>query len=416
MRDRLDNGWNLKRLVEIASICSGNSISAKDRSGKYSAVNAAGRHFVSTRDVGFDGLINHVTDVAIPPKDQSNFKLAPKGSTLVCSEGGSAGRKVGLLKEDVHYGNKLFAITGNKNILPEMIFYFCQTDSFVEQFQDKKTGLIGGVSLSKFKTIEMPVPPLEEQQKIVAVLNEAFEGLARARAHVEANLQNVQELFENFLAGLIMTKADDWQTYSFGDKHVLQIVDGDRGASYPKRSDFMDKGHCLFLSTKNVRPDGFSFDETMFISQERDQALRKGKLRPRDVILTTRGTVGNIAFFDDNVPYEHIRINSGMLVLRPNEDLVRAEFLFELLRSGVIKEQIAEHVSGAAQPQLPIRSLIKFSLPAPKSTADQLVIVDKLKRLSDEVKELSVVYQRKIQGIDALRQSLLQNAFAGELT
>ena len=80
--------------------------------GKYSAASAVGRHFISTRDVGFDGRIKHATEVTIPPKEQNNFKLAPRGSTLVCSEGGSAGRKVGFLKEDVHYGNKLFAVTG----------------------------------------------------------------------------------------------------------------------------------------------------------------------------------------------------------------------------------------------------------------------------------------------------------------
>lgn len=416
MKDGTEKGWIRKQLTAIAAISSGNSISAKERAGKYSAANVDGRHFISTKDVGFDGNITHETEVAIPPQNQNDFKLAPKGSTLVCSEGGSAGRKVGLLKEDVHYGNKLFALTASNDVLPEMVYYFCQTDDFVAQFQDRKTGLIGGVSLSKFKTIEMPVPPLVEQQKIVAVLDEAFEGLARARAHAETNLKNASELFENFLAGKMASESDEWTTYSFGDSNVLKIVDGDRGANYPKKTDFLSEGHCLFLNTKNVRPDGFNFGETMFISEKRDQLLKKGKLLPRDVLLTTRGTIGNVAIFDDTVPYEHIRINSGMLILRPNEDIIRAEFLFELLRSAVIKEQIEEHVSGAAQPQLPIRSLVKFKLPAPQSTKEQLQIVEQLKHLSDKVSDMLESYEKKIQDIDDLRQSLLQTAFAGELT
>lgn len=248
------------------------------------------------------------------------------------------------------------------------------------------------------------------------MLDEALERLACARAHAEANLENARELFENFLAGKMASESKGWATYSFGDSNVLKIVDGDRGANYPKKADFSSEGYCLFLNTKNVRPDGFNFDETMFISEERDQMLRKGKLLPRDVLLTTRGTIGNVAIFDDTVPYEHIRMNSGMLILRPNENIIRAEFLFELLRSGVIKEQIEEHVSGAAQPQLPIRSLVKFQLPAPKSTEEQIEIVEQLKRLNNEVSVLIEGYETKLLDLSDLSQSLLQKAFAGELT
>ena len=79
-----------------------------------------------------------------------------------------------------------------------------------------------------------------------------------------------------------------------GDESLLQIIDGDRGENYPKASDFHDKGHCLFLNTKNVRPDGFDFESTMFITAEKDGQLRKGKLKKDDVVLTTRGTIGNI--------------------------------------------------------------------------------------------------------------------------
>ena len=297
------------------------------------------------------------------------------------------------------------------------LFHWITSDRVVEKINATSTGArMPRANVKEILQFPIPVPPLVEQQRIVAILDEAVEGLARARAHTQANLQNARELFENFLAGKMASESDDWATYSFGDSNVLKIVDGDRGANYPKKTDFLSEGHCLFLNTKNVRPDGFNFDETMFISKERDQLLRKGKLLPRDVLLTTRGTIGNVAIFDGTVPYEHIRINSGMLILRPNEDIIRAEFLFELLRSVVVKEQIEEHVSGAAQPQLPIRSLVKFKLPAPRSTKEQLQIVEQLKQLNDKVSDMLEGYERKIQDIDDLRQSLLQKAFAGQLT
>jgi type I restriction enzyme S subunit len=100
----------------------------------------------------------------------------------------------------------------------------------------------------------------------------------------------------------------------------LEILDGDRGKNYPAQDEFQTSGHCLFLSTKNVRVDGFDFSDCQYISKERDELLRKGKLKRNDIVLTTRGTVGNIGFFDDSVKFENIRINSGMVIIRPNED------------------------------------------------------------------------------------------------
>ncbi|MBW4452043.1 MAG: hypothetical protein KME55_04805 [Nostoc indistinguendum CM1-VF10] len=105
---------------------------------------------------------------------------------------------------------------------------------------------------------------------------------------------------------------EGWIEKKLGDTELLKIVDGDRGKNYPKQSDFLVEGHCLFLNTKNVRPDGFNFDITMFIDKEKDNALRKGKLTRRDVVLTTRGTIGNVAIYDDSVEFNHIRINFGM--------------------------------------------------------------------------------------------------------
>ena len=92
----------------------------------------------------------------------------------------------------------------------------------------------------------------------------------------------------------------------------VEIIDGDRGKEYPKQSDFQDAGYCLFLNTSNVRQDGFDFASCQFISEDKDRRLRKGRLKRNDLVMTTRGTIGNVAFFSENVPFEQIRINSGI--------------------------------------------------------------------------------------------------------
>ena len=100
------------------------------------------------------------------------------------------------------------------------------------------------------------------------------------------------------------------------DELEIQVIDGDRGVNYPKDNDFNERGFCLFLNAKNVTNNGFRFDECSFINKEKESMLGNGKLDLFDIVLTTRGTVGNIAFYNKSIPYKHIRINSGMVILR----------------------------------------------------------------------------------------------------
>lgn len=143
----------------------------------------------------------------------------------------------------------------------------------------------------------------------------------------------------------------------------IQLIDGDRGKNYPKQSDFKNSGHCLFLSAKNVTKTGFKFEEVAYIDSERDKLLRAGKLERGDIVVTTRGTIGNIAFYDDSLDFEHIRINSGMMIFRVQDSRWNKRFLYFLLQSPYIQSQIESLTSGSAVPQLPARDLKKFSLP-----------------------------------------------------
>ena len=109
----------------------------------------------------------------------------------------------------------------------------------------------------------------------------------------------------------------------------FEIIDGDRGKNYPKQNEFSDSGHCLFLSAANVTRSGFEFSECQFITEQKDETLRKGKLQCDDIVLTTRGTIGNTAHFHSSVPYEHMRINSGMVILRCNLEEISPTYLYQ---------------------------------------------------------------------------------------
>jgi len=164
----------------------------------------------------------------------------------------------------------------------------------------------------------------------------------------------------------------------------IEIIDGDRGVNYPKQNEFYDIGYCLFLNAKNVTKDGFDFNEKSFISREKDNLLRKGKLVRNDIVLTSRGTVGNVAFYNNRVPFNNIRINSGMVILRAKQSEYLPEFVYWMFRSNYIQDQINALKTGSAQPQLPITIMRTIKVLKPK-LCEQKVIAATLSALDDMI-------------------------------
>lgn len=360
----------------------------------------------ATLNSAADGLSEAGADVS---------RTAPPNSILVSCIGNLG--KVGLNTIPVAFNQQINAILPDvSKAIPEFMFYQVLSSSFREQLEELASGTtVPIVNKSKFNSIQIVLPPLPEQQRIVGILDAAFDGIATAKAHAEQNLQNARALFESHLQSVFTQRGEGWVEKKLGDTSILKIIDGDRGSNYPSKEDFSDDGFCLFLNTKNVRPEGFNFDTTMFVTEEKDKALRKGKLQRQDVILTTRGTIGNVAIYDEDVEFENIRINSGMLIFRPNTEKILPSFLFEVFRSGIMKAQMTRHVSGAAQPQLPIKTLIDFEIPVPNTLEAQRKIVISVREIDAETQHLESLYQRKLAALDELKKSLLHQAFSGAL-
>ena len=196
----------------------------------------------------------------------------------------------------------------------------------------------------------------------------------------------------------------EWKKVKLGD--VCQIIDGDRGKNYPKNHEFFGSGYCLFLNTGNVTKEGFSFANNQFITKEKDELLRKGKIQRGDLILTTRGTVGNIAYYTNHIKYENVRINSGMVILRVNKENVDASFLYQLVRSKESRTYINSFCTGSAQPQLPIKNLSQICFEIP-SLSTQHRIATILSRYDSLIEN----YQKQIKLLEEAAQRLYKEWF-----
>jgi type I restriction enzyme, S subunit len=195
----------------------------------------------------------------------------------------------------------------------------------------------------------------------------------------------------------------EWKAYKIADA-PLDILDGDRGRNYPSQEDLKSTGSCLFLSTKNVRQNGFEFSDCEYISDERDKLMRKGKLVRHDLVLTTRGTVGNLAFFSEKVKFDNVRINSGMVIVRPNQAALSPIFNYYLFRN--LQRSFSEFTSGSAQPQLPIRDLKEIEILIP-SLQTQVAVAEILASLDDKIDLL----QRQNRTLEAMAEALFREWF-----
>lgn len=183
----------------------------------------------------------------------------------------------------------------------------------------------------------------------------------------------------------------------------IDVIDGDRGKNYPHQNELLDTGFCLFLSAKNVTKSGFNFFETKFISQKKDTLLKNGKLKRGDIVITTRGTVGNVALYSPQIFYDNVRINSGMLIIRCTNNISN-QYLYQVLRSEWFQKQIMAVQSGSAQPQLPKSHFLKMYIPLP-SLPIQEKIASILQLIDDKVMTNNAINNNLEQQTQAIFKS-----------
>jgi type I restriction enzyme M protein len=354
------SAFPLRRFEEVCTLEYGASLPKEKRvDGPYSVV-------------GSNGITGCHNECLVP------------GPAIVIGRKGSAGEVTWIDKNCFPIDTTYFIKQTNQAETDLRYLYWILKSLNLAQLKGG-AGIPGLNRTDVYEKHRIPLPPLEVQQEIVAEIEGYQKVIDGARA-----------VLDNYRPHISIHP--DWPVPTFEDA-PFEIIDGDRGSNYPNKEDFSPSGYCLFLNTKNVRTDGFRFDELEFISPEKDAALRKGKLRRGDVLLTTRGTIGNTALYDDSVKFEHVRINSGMLVFRPDSIKLLSSYLFLFFQSENFKAQCDAIVSGAAQPQLPIRNLKEARIPLPP-LATQKAIVEEIEAEQALVvcnRDLIARFEKKIQ-------------------
>ena len=283
------------------------------------------------------------------------------------------------------------------------------SDSTRRKILDKGTGAtVLGIKSSLLKKIKISIPSISEQQRIVSILDKAFEAIDKAKANAEQNLKNSKELFESYLQNLFENPKVNCEKTKWGD--LCDFVRGPFGGSL-KKSIFKEEGYVVY-EQKHAIHDHFN-QLRYFIDEEKFNEMKRFELKPGDIIMSCSGvTLGRVAIVPDGI--KRGIINQALLKLTPKKN-VSVHYIKHWLRSNIFQKIIFEFAGGAAIPNVPSAKILKdIIIPIP-SFKEQEEIVNQIETVLKETKKLEAIYQQKLIDLEELKKSLLEKAFKGEL-
>jgi len=384
----LKEGWQTKKLGDLCQLVSGQHIDAKD----YNTESRGVGYLTGPSDFG--PLHPVITKWTEYPKIK-----AKRGDVLITVKGSGVG-KINLLdKDEVAISRQLMAIrvTG-----AEPGFIYAILSSTLEYFQSLSTGAaIPGISREQVLGLSIPLPSLPEQKRIVALLDEAFAGIATAKANAEKNLQNARAVFESHLQSVFTQRGPGWEEKRFDELCAITTTLVD-----PRQNEFLDMLHVgagniesktgVLFELKTAEEEGlisgkFLFDESMVLYS---------KIRPY-LMKVARPDFQGLCSAD-------------VYPLSPRMNAITRDYLFFLLLSKPFTEYAIQGSARAGMPKVNREHLFDYRVALPNVKTQQRLAAT-LDELRAETQRLASIYEKKIAALDALKKALLRQAFSGEL-
>ena len=343
---------------------------------------------------------NSITPLGL---SSSSAKLFPPNTILVAMYGATAG-EVGILRIEACTNQAVCGILPNEKFIAEFLYY-----QFLAKAEELVAQAVGNaqpnISQEKIRELEVCCPSLPEQQRIVAILDEAFAAIATAKANAERNLQNARALTDAKLDELFLPGAYGWPQLTVAEI-CSKITDGEH--LRPK----MTPSGIPFLSAKDVLDNGVDFSDPLYVAPSDAMKFRR-RCDPEfgDVLVVSRGaTVGRTCI----VRSTRVFCLLGSVILLKVSDLVLPEFLAYTFKSKAIRTQLMTLSEASAQQAIYLRDIktLRVNCPSPN---DQARAVSRLNSIFLETSKLESLYRRKLATLDELKKSLLHRAFNGDL-
>ncbi len=388
----MKQGWELKRLDEVCTFINGKAYNKTEllESGKYPVLRV-GNFFTN----------NHwyYSDLELPQD-----KYCDNGD-LLYAWSASFGPRIWEGEKVIYHYHIWKVIPDEKLITKQFLYLLLDWDTEkIKKDQGTGTTMIH-VGKGSMDARVVPIPPLPEQKRIVAILDEAFAAISKAKYNAEQNLKNAKELFESYLQGVFENKGGDWEVCNL--ETYIKLID------YRGRTPVKTERGVRLITAKNVKLGYLQLEPQEFIAKDNYESwMSRGIPNFGDVIFTTEAPLANVAQIDTS---EKLAFAQRIIVMQPEPSKLNQTFLKYMLLSNPIRNKILDKGTGATVLGIKSSLLKKIEIYFPSSIIEQQKIVEKLDVLSIETKKLEAIYNQKINDLEELKKSVLQKAFSGEL-
>lgn len=293
----------------------------------------------------------------------------------------------------------------NKQIIPSWFLYYSLSNEYQNEIQKQVTGATRQrISRKNLGLVSVPVAPLPEQQRIVSILDECFAAIDKAKANAEQNLKNAKELFESYLQGVFEKKGDGWEEKIIKD--VCELKSGTTISTNLERTT----GDVLYVKVSDMNLLENEVEINTSSRFVKSNEIKANQIIPNGaIIFPKRG--GAIATNKKRKIVKPTIVDLNTMAIIPSSKIDADYFFhwFQLIDLNSIS-------NGTSIPQINNYSFDEVKIPFPKSKTKQQTIVRQLDALRAETQKLEAVYQKKIDDLEELKKSVLQKAFAGELS
>ncbi|MFP5384225.1 MAG: restriction endonuclease subunit S [Gammaproteobacteria bacterium] len=339
--------------------------------------------------------------------DVPTTKQVKAGCLLVCTASGSKSHLGKVAYIDVDYGYAFGGFMGQicpiDELLPKFLYYRMISEDYREFIQNLSDGAnINNLKFDNLGEFHVPVPDLKEQKRIVAILDEAFEGIATAKANAEKNLENAKAIFEGYLDSTMVGLCQGGLMKPLGD--LCKTAAG--GTPLKSKKEYYEGGSIPWILSGEVAQGEITKAEK-FITQAGLDGSSAKLFPPNSVLVAmygaTAGQVGILRF--------EAATNQAVCGIYPTE-MYQPEFLFYFFLHS--KRALVAQAVGNAQPNISQEKIRSTSIPVITVT-EQLSVVERLRSARDEACELEDIYRQKLAALEGLKKSLLHHAFSGQL-
>ena len=334
-----------------------------------------------------------------------------------CFENGKLGIAAGLANGVGFGSSEYFVFRCGPRLLPEFLFYFLSQESVIEAGVASMGGAVGHqrVPLWFVENLRMQLPPLSEQERIAAMLDEAFAAIDTATANAKKNLANAEELYGSTLESMLGDESTGWVQMQVGELMqsgwLVDHMDGNHGSAYPRKHEFIDAG-VPYISANSIIDGRVDMSRAKYLSVARASKLRKGFAQDGDVLFAHNATVGPVALLRTAEPM--IVLGTSLTYYRCNDEFLSARYLAHFLRSSSFVRQYQRVMRQSTRNQVPITKQRTFNALIP-SRQEQDEISDLLDAMLDKVDAFRSVTERRLVELSDLRQSILGKVIRGEL-